>query len=670
MFRRVLIANRGEIAIRIARAAEALGMEAVSVHAAADARSLHTRVTTATRLVGAAADPVGAYLDIDALIGAARETGCDCVHPGYGFLSENAAFARRCLAEGIAFVGPRPETLELFGDKVKARALALSLEVPVAPGSEGAVESAEAAKAEAQRLGYPVMLKAAAGGGGRGMRRVHGPAEMDEAFARCRGEAAAAFGDGALFVEKLIQRPRHIEVQVLADAAGAVTHLYERDCSVQLRNQKLVEIAPAPNLAPDLRQRLLDDAVRIAKAAGYLNAGTVEFLVDPERGAHVFIECNPRIQVEHTVTEEALGIDLVEAQFRIAAGESLADLALAEPPAPRRFAVPARVTASGVGAIGAYKEPGGPGVRVDACGYAGYAPPQAYDPMFAKVIAVSNSSGSLASALQRAGRALAEFHIEGLPTNLGQLQAILASPELAAGDARTTLLAERPELMAAKSAPASALGALLDEKAGPARPGALAGLQPAPSLPVGEGEAGVECPMAGAVVEVSVAPGVAVAEGDTLMVVSAMKMETAVTAPCAGVVSEIAALEAGSAVAAGQVVAVIAPGDGGGSSSDRERPREATWAPMLDEVAALQSIAHARFAPNSNDPGVVRQRSRGKLTCRERIDRLLDPGSFHEIGSLAGFASYDAEGRIADFTPSNHVGGWGRIEARTAVVCA
>ncbi len=674
MFKRVLIANRGEIAIRIARAADALGVESVSVHAPADALGLHTRVTTQTRQIGGGADPVRAYLDIDAIIEAAQATGCDCVHPGYGFLAENAEFARRCLAEELAFVGPRPATLELFGDKVQAKALAKAQGVPTVPGSETSLASAEEAQAVAGQLGYPVMLKAAAGGGGRGMRRVDSAAEMPAAFASAAREAEAAFGDGAIFVEKLIERPRHIEVQILADGAGDVVHLFERDCSVQLRNQKVVEIAPAAGLDPALRQRILADAVRLARAADYQNAGTVEFLVDPGLGAHFFIECNPRIQVEHTITEEVTGIDLVEAQFRIAAGERLADLGIGGQlaiPTPRRFAVQARVTAAGAGTITGYKEPAGPGVRVDSCGYLGLSPPPQFDPMFAKVIGASNSTGSLASALERTARALAEFQIDGLPTNLASLQAILARPELADGDARTTLLAEHPALTAQAPSAASGARVLLGEQAAALNGGRASIIQvltPGPSLEVHDGEAGVECPMGGAVVELTAQPGAVVAAGDTLLVVSAMKMETAVTAPCAGVVAELIAVEVGGSVAAGQIVATITPSTTG-DASPRSYGQD-SWAPTLDAVHQLQAIAHARLAPGSTDPGVVRQRDRGKLTCRERIDLLLDPGSFHEIGSIAGFASYDADGQIADFTPASHVGGWGRIDGRTAVVCA
>jgi acetyl/propionyl-CoA carboxylase alpha subunit/acetyl-CoA carboxylase carboxyltransferase component len=679
VFKRVLIANRGEIAIRIARAAQGLGVEQVSVYAPADALGLHTRVTTTSHPLtgGSPNDPVRAYLDIEGLIAAAKATGCDCVHPGYGFLSENAAFARRCAEEGIVFIGPRPETLALFGDKTKARELARSLGISIVSGSPVMTSASQAAEF-AGEVGYPVMLKAAAGGGGRGMRVVESAGELAGAFERCRSEAEAAFGDGSVFVEKLIVRPRHLEVQVLADDKGNVVHLFERDCSVQIRHQKVVEIAPAPALAPKTRERLLADAVKLAKGSSYLNAGTVEFLLPQGEATPLFIECNPRIQVEHTVTEQVTGVDLVEAQFRIAAGEALADLGLGDQSRIQThgFAVQARITAQGAGMITAYKEPSGRGVRVDSCGYLGLAPPPQFDPMFAKLICQSNSSGTFASAVDHTLRALGEFQIGGLPTNLSQLRAILGNADVRAGDARTTLLTERPELAKPPTGTTSASPSLslLDQQAAAltgGRGGAAAlavATAPVASLPVADGEEGAECPMSGAVVEVLVEPGAAVSAGDALMVISAMKMETTVTAPCDGVVGDILPLGPGDNVAAGQVVAVIAPsGERGGGPREYG---EDSWAPTMAEVKALQAIAHARFDPDSKDPGVVRQRNRGKLTCRERIDMLLDGGSFREVGSLTGFPSYDDEGRVADFTPANHVGGWGKIEGRLGIVCA
>ena len=660
MFKRVLIANRGEIAIRIARAAAALGIESVSVHAPADALSLHTRVATESRAIGNGAaianDPVRAYLDVEGLIAVAKASRCDCVHPGYGFLSENAGFAQRCGEEGLVFIGLRPETLALFGDKTKARDLARSAGVPIIPGSPGVAKNAGDAAAAAAKLGYPVMLKAAAGGG-RGMRVVERAAEMDAAFARCQSEAKAAFGDGAVFVEKLVARPRHIEVQVLADARGDIVHLYERDCSIQLRNQKVVEFAPAPGLEGGLRRRILEDAVRLARTAGYLNAGTVEFLVNPEKSEHFFIECNPRIQVEHTITEQVTGIDLVEAQFRIAAGESLDSLGIRDQGdvVTRGYAIQARLVASGAGTLTAYKEPAGPGVRSDSCGYLGYAPPPQFDPMFAKLICQSNSTRTFSSALERSLRALDEFHIGGLPTNLQQLRAILSHPVVWAGDARTSFLAEHAERLKTSgrgSTSASGSLSLLEQQAAAVRNGRYldgpAGGIPA-GLTVSDGEEGVASPIAGGVIDLPVEIGVEVIAGATLMVVSAMKMETAITAPCAGVVTGIKPAEIGATVAIGQIVATIAPAKGASAKTTERRYGADTWAPMLADVRALQSIAQRRLAPDSTDPGVVRQRNRG---------------------SLAGFADYDDEGRISGFTPANHVGGWGRIEGRTAVVCA
>lgn len=685
--KRVLISNRGEIAIRIAKSASALGMESVSVYADVDSLSLHTRFTTETHeIVGqgeTTADPVSAYLDAEALLQTAKSSGCDCVHPGYGFLSENAGFAELCIADGLTFIGPSPAALALFGDKIRARALAQSLGIPVVSGSAETLASAEDALAFAGDIGYPVMLKATMGGGGRGMRVVETAAEMVEAFERCRSEAEAAFGDGSLFMESLIARPRHIEVQILADSQGNVIHLHERDCSVQLRNQKVVEVAPAPGLDAALRERILADAIKLGQASCYVNAGTVEFLVSPETGEHFFIECNPRIQVEHTVTEQVTNIDIVEAQFHLASGASLASLGLEDQQSvgtARGFAVQARVVAQGTGTITAYKEPSGLGVRVDACGYLGYTPPPQFDPLLAKVIGTSNSTLSFASAVERTLRALDEFHIEGLPTNLPQLQAILSHPDVRAGDARISLLAEAPEIMRDASF-ASSGGALtlLKQQATSMNigKGAAVGagaISPAesqlPILQVQAGQRAVECPIGGSVVALSVSEGATVAAGDTVIVISTMKMETMVAAPCSGIVSAMQALRDDDNVVAGQVVAVISPSEGDAERPSSAAQRDQTWAPLLEQTRALQDLALARLAPGSDEPGVVRQRSRGKLTCRERITLLLDEGSFREVGSVAGFASYDEEGNLAAFTPANMVGGWGKIDGRTAIVCA
>ncbi len=692
--RRVLIANRGEIAIRIARAADALGMESVAVYPPADALVLHLHYATVAHQLKGSDDPVAAYLNAEMLVAAALEHGCDCLHPGYGFLSESSALAEQCAAAGITFIGPSPEALALFGDKVRARALAKSLSIPVVPGSMEPLESTAAASAMATTLAYPVMIKASAGGGGRGMRAVNNADELPDAFERCRSEAQAAFGNGALFLEKLVARPRHIEVQVLADSFGNTVHLHDRDCSVQIRNQKVVEIAPAPALDPALRDRILTDAVRLVKAANYVNAGTVEFLVSPESGEYFFIECNPRIQVEHTVTEQVTGVDLVEAQFRIAAGATLESLELGDQRAvgePRGFAVQARVVAQGMGTITAYKEPSGPGLRVDACGYVGYAPPPQFDPLFAKVIGSSNSSLSLASALDRTSRALQHFHIEGIATNIEALCAILANPEVRAGNARTTLLAEQPELLVpggggvstsvAAAATGNSLNFLAAQAAGvrgdTTGANGLRGAAAQPSTPalvVGEGQRALISPLQSTVLECRCVVGDHVTEGQALFVLSAMKMETVLTAPCSGVVAAVAGLQPGDVVQTDTVLVVVTEGAG---SSDSTAPSTAnatpaaeSWAGLLDDVHSLRDLAAARLAPGSTDPGVVRQRNRNKLTCRERIALILDAGSFREVGSLAGFVSYNEDGSIDAFTPANHVGGSGTIEQRPAIVCA
>ncbi|MFV2089625.1 MAG: biotin carboxylase N-terminal domain-containing protein, partial [Pseudomonadales bacterium] len=682
MFERVLIANRGEIAIRIARAAASLGVESIGVYAPVDSLSLHTRATSEALELrvpgGDGGDPIGAYLDAQGLVELARANGCDAVHPGYGFLSENAAFAALCESAGINFIGPSPAALALFGDKVRSRRLAQELDIPVIPGSPQVLASAAEAVALAGDIGFPVMLKASAGGGGRGMRVVEDAEAMTDAFERCRGEAQAAFGNAELFLEQLISRPRHVEVQILADSRGDVVHLHERDCSVQFRNQKVVEIAPAPGLDVDLREKIHADAVKLAQAAKYRNAGTVEFLVLPETGEYFFIECNPRIQVEHTITEQVMGVDLVEAQFRIACGATLEDIGLADQDAvgaPRGFAVQARVVAQGAGTLTAYKEPSGVGIRVDANGYVGYAPPPQFDPLLAKVIGTSAAGSTFAAALDRTGRALDEFHITGLPTNLPQLRTILASETVRAGAARTSLLTEEPALnySTAGMTPVGRTLALLDQQFLTLGASQAAAPLPAvgPSLPVGDGERGIEVPMAGRVVELNAAVGDKVAAGDMLLVVSAMKMESIVTAPCAGELTALQDLHDGDSVGVGQIVAVIAPSaESGDGTSPPIGDSQGAWGSVLEEVDALRKLAAARLQPGSEDPGVIRQRSRGKLNCRERIEMLLDDGSFREVGSIAGFASYDEFGEISAFTPANSVGGWGTIEGRKTIVCA
>ena len=509
------------------------------------------------------------------------------------------------------------------------------------------------------------MIKAVAGGGGRGIRAVHAEDDLAEAINRCASEAEAAFGNGALFIETLVERPRHIEVQILADNQGDVIHLFERDCSIQQRNQKVVEIAPAPNLDEGLRSKILEAAVHLAKSAGYRNAGTVEFLVSPERGEYFFIECNPRIQVEHTVTEQVTGVELVESQFRIAAGASITELNLAELGGPRNFSIQARVVVQSTGTITGYKEPSGAGIRVDAHGYAGYVPPPHFDPLLGKVIC---TAPTFKAALKKMQKALDEYHIQGVSTNLGQLKAIAGNATVMSGDARTTLLSEEADALKGPAALSPTLQLLQQQARTIGGIGATSVSAPsAAGLNVPDGLKGVECPMNGNVVEVSVHTGDQVKAGDTLLVISAMKMETTATAPCSGKIAGLGKLDVGVGVTAGEVIALITPSE---TDESIAFERENSWVPVLEEVAELKALAEKRLAAGSEDPGVVRQRSRGKLTCRERINLLLDNGTFREVGSVAGFASYDTEGDINAFTPANMVGGWGEIQGRTAIVCA
>ncbi len=660
---KVLIANRGEIATRIARAAATCDIESLAIYAREDELSLHTRQADQCVQLARAADPVSAYLNIDNIMAIAKEHNVDALHPGYGFLSENADLATACEDANIAFVGPSPATMSLFGDKIRAKELATSHGVPTILGR--AISGIADAEAFVRENNFPVIIKATSGGGGRGMRAVREIADLAEAVRRCASEAEASFGSGALFIEKLIENPRHIEVQILGDQDGEIIHLHERDCSVQQRHQKILEIAPAPNLDNALLDEILRASIKLGKAAGYQNAGTVEFLVEPETGEFFFIECNPRIQVEHTVTEQVMGIELVETQFEIARGASLTSLGLTDLPSPRGSSIQCRVVLQSAGTITSYKEPSGVGIRVDSNGYSGYTPPPQFDPLLGKLVC---TAPSYESALKRTQKALDEFHIHGVTTNLNLLRAILREEQVQSGDARTTLLSNGLDVYTNKSRTSPQLELLQQQSRamGVGRSSVMHTLSDA-GIEVTEGARGVESPMSGAVVEVSVAIGQKVKAGEPLLVISAMKMETAVVAPCSGQISALADLEPGRGVDAGEVVALIIPIDG---EDIALIDRENSWIPTLEEVDKLKALAEKRLAQDSEDPGVVRQRSRGKLNCRERIALLLDPGSFREVGSIAGFASYDEAGDIAAFTPANMVGGWGNIDSRQAVVCA
>jgi pyruvate carboxylase len=452
VFTKLLVANRGEIAVRVLRAAHELDIPTAAVYSYEDRASLHRlKADEAHPLTGTAGHPVRAYLDVDEIVAVARRIGADALHPGYGFLSENDELALACRQAGVRFVGPEPEVLRLTGNKARVRGLAQRIGVPVLRASEPLQASSDA-RAVARELGYPVFVKAASGGGGRGLRRVDHEEELDDAVVTAQREAEAAFGDGTVFLEEAVIRPRHIEVQVLGDHTGEVVHLFERDCSVQRRHQKVVEIAPAPALDPGLRERLLDDAVRLAAAADYTNAGTVEFLVGQD-GSHAFIEMNPRIQVEHTVTEEITDIDLVHAQLRLAAGQRLADLGLCQDRITTRgVAIQCRVTTEDpanafrpdLGRLSAVRDVGGAGIRIDSASVeVGMEIMSYFDPLLAKITA---RGADLDTAARRARRAVLEFRVRGVRTNTAFLAAVLSEPDFLASRVTTSFIDDHPEL--------------------------------------------------------------------------------------------------------------------------------------------------------------------------------------------------------------------------------
>jgi acetyl-CoA carboxylase biotin carboxylase subunit len=447
MFKKILIANRGEIALRVIRACRELGIQTVAVYSEADRESLHVRFADDDVCIG----PPPAresYLRIPRLIAAAEITGADAIHPGYGFLAENAEFAETCVASNIAFIGPTAEQIRVMGDKAAARKAMTAVGVPVVPGTPGPVEDPDEAAVFAKKIGYPVIIKAAAGGGGKGMRVAADAEDFARAFQLARSEALSAFGNGDVYVEKYLQRPRHIEFQIMGDKHGNVIHLGERDCSVQRRHQKLIEEAPSPAMTPKLREKMGGDAVRGAKAIDYVGAGTIEMLLD-EDGSYYFMEMNTRIQVEHPVTEVLTGLDLVKEQIRVASGEKLS---VKELPPLRGHVIEVRVNAEdparnfqpSPGRIDVFHPPGGPGVRLDTHIYAGYTVPPYYDSLLAKVICQGRDR---AEAVKRMQVALESFVLEGVTTTIPFLARVMQNPRFQSGQVDTKFLEREKDLM-------------------------------------------------------------------------------------------------------------------------------------------------------------------------------------------------------------------------------
>ena len=439
--RRILVANRGEIAVRVIRTVRDLGLTSIAIYSDPDRSALHVLLADEAYAVGAAAS-AESYLNVERLLRVARAVRADAIHPGYGFLSENEAFAAACREAGIVFIGPSPESIRLMGNKLAAREAARRAGAPLVPGSPGPVSDPQAARAEADRIGYPVLLKAAAGGGGKGMRIVPSASDMERAFTLTRGEAKAAFGDDQVYLERYVSKPRHVEAQILADGRGGVYFLGERECSVQRRHQKILEETPSPALDDRTRQRLGETACAIARAADYANAGTVEFIVD-ESGEFYFLEMNTRLQVEHPVTELVTGLDLVAEQIRVAGGEPPSFGST--PPVPRGAAVECRLYAEdplrdffpSAGPLTRLRWPYGPGVRVDAGVYRGFLVPIHYDPLLAKL---ATWGGDRAQAFARMRRALEETVVEGVATNVGFHRWLVRHPVLLSGDYDTHFL--------------------------------------------------------------------------------------------------------------------------------------------------------------------------------------------------------------------------------------
>lgn len=445
MFEKVLIANRGEIALRIIRACHELGVQTVAVYSEADRESLHVRFADEDVCIGEAR-PIDSYLNIPRIIAAAEVTAAEAIHPGYGFLSENAEFSEICIQSGLEFIGPTPEQISSMGDKSRARQKMKDAGVPTIPGSEGIVSDVDEAVELAKEIGFPIMIKATAGGGGKGMRIAEDAESFPKLLQAAQAEAKASFGDGGVYLERCIQDPRHVEIQVFGDTEGRVVHLGERECSIQRRHQKLIEEAPSPGLSPELRQEMGEAAILAAKSIDYVGAGTVEFLLDKD-GSFYFLEMNTRIQVEHAVTEVTTGFDLVKEQIRVAAGEALAFPTNGSVNLHQRgHAIEFRVNAEdpdrnfipGPGKITTFHPPGGPGIRIDTHVYAGYNVPPYYDSLLAKLIV---SGATREEAILRARHSLDQFIIEGIPTTLPFLRRIVENDAFLEGDINTSFVA-------------------------------------------------------------------------------------------------------------------------------------------------------------------------------------------------------------------------------------
>ncbi|MBT4642014.1 MAG: carbamoyl-phosphate synthase large subunit [Deltaproteobacteria bacterium] len=668
---KLLIANRGEIAIRIMRSAAELKIRTVAVYAEDDIQSLHLR--RADETIALTGNGVATYLDIDQILNAASQTGCDAIHPGYGFLSENAEFAKRCKKNGITFIGPQVETLEILGDKARARNLADNCNVPLLQGTTEPVSLAEAnAFFESLDPDCGIMIKAVSGGGGRGMREVTRLEDLEEAYNRCQSEASQAFGNDAVYVEQLMTQGRHIEIQIIGDGTGAISHLGERECTIQRQHQKLIEFSPSPTLPDALRDKLIADAVHMAASISYLNAGTFEFMVDAQAtdgdGKYGFIEANPRLQVEHTVTEEVMDVDLVRIQILLAQGKTLSELGLdqVQIPPPRGYAIQVRINMETMqadgsvlpsgGTLSSFEVPSGRGIRTDSFGYASYQPSPYYDSLLAKLIGHSPSP-DFEDAVDKTYRALCEFRIEGIDTNLPLLQDLLSHADFRKNNIDTgfveAFLGELSDpvpnphqklYFETQPLKSSGIGAQIDS----VDPLAVLNYgKEAESLKAGSGInlytgymvedeeddilAQINAPMQGTIVSMDVQPGEEVREGQQLLVMNAMKMEHVVKSRCDGKVQQLR-VEAGETVAVNQILLVIEKLALAGVTAGVDETID------LDEIRPdlAELLQRKEFTKDSQRPQAVKKRrKRNQRTARENVADLCDDGSFMEYGSLA-----------------------------------
>jgi len=661
--KKILIANRGEIAIRIARAAADLNIKTVSVYSEDDDESLHTKISDETICL----DAMGAkaYLDIDNIIAVAKKANCDALHPGYGFLSENGELAARCSKNKINFIGPDQALLDLFGDKTRARQAAIAAGVPIIQGTERA-SSLEDCREFFQSLGKnaAVMIKALAGGGGRGTRIVTNLDELEEAYLRCQSEAKNAFGNDQLYVEELIQQARHIEIQIIGDQKGNILAISDRECSVQRRHQKIIEIAPSYDLPDKTRQSIKEAAEKLAREVGYFSLGTFEFLVDSKSKGQqkfAFIEANARLQVEHTVTEEVTGIDLVQSQIEIADGKTLKELELTETPTAKGFAIQARVNMETIepdgtvrpatGELTAYDPPSGPGVRIDGFGYAGFLPSTNYDSLLAKVI-IHSSRPNFEEAAKKCERALSEFRIEGLATNIPFLRSVLKNEDFLTSRVTTRWVDENASSLIDQSQ--FEMRHMPNEQPNTSASG-LAGAQVDSSDPLAvfdydkgaerkkkkkpkqnvdlsgpNGSTGIPAPIQGTIIKIQVEAGDQVAVGMPLIVMEAMKMEHQIRADRNGTINSISVSE-NEIIVEGHPLVFIEEGDIGELNFEAEDQID------LDQIRPdLQETydRHAHIYDEKRPKAVERRRQHNQRTARENIEDLCDEGSFIEYGSM------------------------------------